>query len=219
MTTVLVMVKSPEPGRVKTRLCPPCTLDEAAALAAAAITDTFAAVAASGAARRIVALDGAVGDFIPSGFEVIAQRGASFNERLERAWSTTRGPTLQIGMDTPQITAELIDTSLATLTAGGVHRAVLGDAEDGGWWALGLHAARPGCFEGVAMSAATTGAEQRSRLEGFGLEVVGLPMLRDVDLIGDAGVVAESAPATHFARLLAQLDIGGRRFAGIGGPR
>ena len=70
---VLVMAKSPVPGRVKTRLCPPCTPAEAAALAEAALADTLEAVAACGAGRRILALDGAPGPWLPAGFEVVAQ--------------------------------------------------------------------------------------------------------------------------------------------------
>ena len=65
---VIVMAKSPRPGRVKTRLCPPCTAAEAAMVAAAALADTLAAVAACGAARKVLALDG--------GWWVIGWRGA-----------------------------------------------------------------------------------------------------------------------------------------------
>ena len=68
---VLVMAKAPVPGRVKTRLCPPCTPDEAAAITEAALADTLAAVARCGAGRRIIALDGAPGPWLPARFEVI----------------------------------------------------------------------------------------------------------------------------------------------------
>ena len=61
IVNLLVMAKAPVAGRVKTRLCPPCTPAEAAAIAEAALADTLDAVAACGAGRRIVALDGEPG--------------------------------------------------------------------------------------------------------------------------------------------------------------
>jgi glycosyltransferase A (GT-A) superfamily protein (DUF2064 family) len=83
---LLVLAKTPVPGRVKTRLSPALSPGQAALVAAAALADTLAAVAASGVERRILALDGAPGDWIPSGFEVVAQCGDTFNERLAAAW-------------------------------------------------------------------------------------------------------------------------------------
>ncbi|MEO5678521.1 MAG: glycosyltransferase, partial [Acidimicrobiales bacterium] len=71
----LVLAKEPVAGRVKTRLCPPLTPAEAAAVAEAALADTLAAVARCGADRLVVALDGAPGPWLPAGFEVIPQRG------------------------------------------------------------------------------------------------------------------------------------------------
>src|SRR3954454_14382094 len=71
-----VIAKAPVPGRVKPRLCPPSTGTEAAELAAASLHDTLAAVAATPAPRRVLVLDGDPGDWVPSGFAVIAQRGA-----------------------------------------------------------------------------------------------------------------------------------------------
>jgi len=70
-THVLVLAKEPRPGRVKTRLCPPCSPEEAATVAAAALADTLEAVAASGADRHILALDGRPGPWLPPGFEVV----------------------------------------------------------------------------------------------------------------------------------------------------
>jgi 2-phospho-L-lactate guanylyltransferase (CobY/MobA/RfbA family) len=68
---VLVVAKATVAGRVKTRLCPPCSEEEAAAVAEAALADTLEAVAACAASRRIVALDGDPGHWLPAGFEII----------------------------------------------------------------------------------------------------------------------------------------------------
>jgi hypothetical protein len=205
---LLVMAKSPRPGFVKTRLCPPLSPDEAAAVAAGALADTLDAVAACGAARKIVALDGAPGPWLPPGFEVIAQRGAAFDERLANAWSDAGGPGIQIGMDTPQITAADLDRLLALVTGAGPRRrrAVLAPAEDGGWWAIGLPGGDPRpVFAGVPMSTPWTGAAQARRLRGLGYEVVSGPIRRDIDTVADLAHVAAAAPSTRTARLAAEL--------------
>ena len=62
---VVVIAKEPIPGRVKTRLTPPFTPEEAAALAEASLTDTLAAVADTTVARRVLALDGTPGRWLP----------------------------------------------------------------------------------------------------------------------------------------------------------
>jgi glycosyltransferase A (GT-A) superfamily protein (DUF2064 family) len=112
---VLVMAKEPVAGQVKTRLCPPCTYEQAAEIAAAALADTLDAVAACGATRRILALDGRPGPWLPAGFEVVAQEGRAFGERLAHAWARAGGPGLQIGMDTPQVTGAELDDALGAL--------------------------------------------------------------------------------------------------------
>ena len=71
---LMVIAKAPVPGRVKTRLTPPCTPDQAARLAAAAIQDTLAAALdVDRDIRRIVVLDGEPGPWIPGGFEIVPQ--------------------------------------------------------------------------------------------------------------------------------------------------
>jgi rSAM/selenodomain-associated transferase 1 len=206
-THVLVMAKAPAPGRVKTRLCPPCTPEEAAAVATAALHDTLSAVRACGADRRIIALDGDPGPWVPEGFEVVAQVEGRFDERLAAAWTYAGGPGLQIGMDTPQLTTELIDESLATLTRGAdAPDAVLGPARDGGWWAIGLHRPHAQAFRGVPMSTPGTGRAQARRLAELGLRCATLPTLRDMDSWEDAVAIAEAHPGLGTADAVARVS-------------
>ncbi len=199
---LIVIAKAPVPGRVKTRLCPPCTPADAAALAEAALADTLDAVLASGADDRVVALDGGPWPGLPSGVRVIRQRGGTLDARLAGAFDDAGGPALLIGMDTPQVTPETLDAAMAAMD--GVD-AVLGDAHDGGWWAIGLHRADPRVFLDIEMSAPDTGRRQRERLRDLGLRVGGLPRLRDVDTIDDAVAVAADAPGGRFAAALSRL--------------
>jgi uncharacterized protein len=212
---LLVMAKEPRPGRVKTRLCPPCTPEEAAELAAAAIADTLAAVAACGADRRVIALDGEPGPWLPEGFEVVPQVDGPLGRRLDAAWAAVDGPGVQIGMDTPQVDGPLLDVALGLLADGAP--CVLGDATDGGWWAIGLQRAVPDLFAPVPTSRDDTGALQRERCRELGLEVTDLPALTDVDHVDDALEVARAAPDGRFGRTVAALDLGGR--ATPDGPR
>lgn len=190
-TMALVMAKAPVPGRVKTRLCPPLSPAEAAAVAEAALADTLDAVARCGADRLVVALEGAPGPWLPPGFEVVAQRGSGLDERLAAAWQDADASGVQVGMDTPQLQAADLDLALALLDD---HDAALGLAEDGGWWAVALRRPDPSVFLGVPMSTAHTGQAQRDRLTGLGLRVAALPTMRDIDDIGDLAVIAAAHP-------------------------
>lgn len=201
-TRLLVLAKAPVPGRSKTRLTPPLTDVEAAAVAEAALADTLEAVAACGADRRVLALDGEPGPWLPEGFEVVPQADGTFNERLAAAWAHAGGPGLQIGMDTPQVTPELLTVDFADCDAW------FGPAADGGFWALGLADPDPDLLRGVPMSTPHTGAAQRRRLDG--LRVRDLPLLRDVDTARDAAAVAGAAPDGRFAARLARLTAGRR---------
>ncbi|MCA1683673.1 MAG: DUF2064 domain-containing protein, partial [Actinobacteria bacterium] len=201
---ILVLAKAPVAGRVKTRLCPPCTPDQAADLAEAALADTLDAVAACGAARRILALEGEPGPWLPSGFDVVPQCAGGFDDRLASAWATAGGPGVQIGMDTPQVTAGLLDDALATLDTAG---AALGHAGDGGWWAIGLRRPDPEVFRGLPMSTDRTGAAQEARLRSLGLEVATLPCLVDLDTVDDLPAVVAAGPATRTAALACRLGL------------
>jgi rSAM/selenodomain-associated transferase 1 len=200
----VVIAKAPVAGRSKTRLTPPCTPDAAALLARAALHDTLDAVAAAPVARRVCVLEGEPGEWLPEGFEVIAQRGGGLDERLAHAFADVGEPAVLIGMDTPQVTPALLMLACEMLARPGVD-AVLGAAPDGGYWALGLRVPRSELLYGVPMSAADTCAVQRDRLLAHGLRIRDLPPLRDVDDIADARAVARAAPRGRFARTLAEV--------------
>jgi glycosyltransferase A (GT-A) superfamily protein (DUF2064 family) len=208
---MLVMAKAPVPGKVKTRLCPPCSPQEAAAVAEAALADTLDAVAGCGADVKIVALDGLPGPWLPPGLRVIDQRGAGLAERLANAWADTRpwsgGCGIQIGMDTPQVTAGELD-GLLGMMEGRQPGALLGLARDGGWWVIGLPGTDPrSVFAGLPMSTSHTGAAQADRLRHLGLSVTEAPIRSDIDTFDDLLEVAAGLPGSRTAAVAAGLRI------------
>jgi rSAM/selenodomain-associated transferase 1 len=198
--TILVIAKEPRPGHAKTRLCPPCTPEEAASIATAALYDTFATIARVRARRRVAVIDGRPGDWLPAGFKVVPQSSGPLEDRLAAAFAHADGPAFLVGMDTPQLTASIVVSALRVLLRAGTD-AVLGRAPDGGWWAIGLRRPDARVFAGIPMSTTETGARQLARLHELGLQTQVLPDLRDVDHFADARAVAAVMPPTsHFAR-------------------
>jgi glycosyltransferase A (GT-A) superfamily protein (DUF2064 family) len=204
---ILVVAKAPVAGRVKTRLGSVIGSDAAADIAAASLLDTLdSASAAVGARHCHLALAGDLDDAVRGreiagrleGWTITPQVGNDFAARLVVAHlDAGPGPVAQIGMDTPQVTP----TDLAgVITALAGHDAVLGPADDGGWWVLGRNdpqAAR--ALAGVAMSEPTTYADTRAALEARGLRVGTTRSLRDVDTVDDAEAVAAVTPDSRFA--------------------
>lgn len=215
---LLVLAKAPHAGQVKTRLCPPADPMLAARIAAAALLDTMDAVRAVPDGRPVLALSGDLAgaecadEILDAvrGIPVISQRGTSLGERIaaghaDAAVFAPGSPILQIGMDTPQVTAELLHRCHRTLTTPGTD-AVLGPADDGGWWALGLRDPRDACcIRTVPTSRGDTGARTARELREYGLQVAGVPGLSDVDTAADAHRVAAETSGTRFAAAVAEL--------------
>jgi hypothetical protein len=147
----------------------------------------------------VLVLDGEPGPWLPPGFDVVPQCGGPLDERLAGAFAAVSGPALLIGMDTPQVTRDLLTVDWQDADA------FFGPAADGGFWALGLRVPDPALLRGVPMSTATTGAVQRARLVAAGLRVADLPRLRDVDIAADAVAVAREAPRSRFAAQAREL--------------
>jgi uncharacterized protein len=202
---VIVIAKSPVAGRVKTRLCPPLTFEQAAGLADAAIADTLDATRVIAARRHLLVLDGPSWPGLQPGWEVVAQVEGDLDQRLVGAFAAAgRGPTLLVGMDTPQLSPE-------QLTAFDPDRfdACIGLANDGGYWAIGFRdpSAHADVISAIPMSTSTTGAVQLAAMHRRGLSVQVLDRLTDVDTYDDAYTVAGRYPHTRFSASFAALSL------------
>ena len=202
---LVVIAKAPVAGQVKTRLTPPFSPGQAAHLAEAALADTLCSAARVPVARRVIALDGAPGRWLPAGFDVISQRGDGLDERiaaaLDDAYARLPVPLVLIGMDTPQVTPGLLESAIRPLVRGTAD-ASFGPSADGGVWLRGLRRADPRLVTGGPLSSAVTGAAQLARLDAAGLRVLRLRCCTDVDTAADALAVASEAPGSRFAAAL-----------------
>jgi hypothetical protein len=184
-----VMAKAPRPGKVKTRLAPPLTLEQSAALNTCFLQDTFANIGLAEQAQGIICYT-PVGDeamfngLAPEGFALIAQRGDGFGERLHLAatdlLSCGYDSVCLIDSDSPTIPHAALQQAVEVLAQPG-DRVVLGGSEDGGYYLIGLKAAHSAVFERITWSTAAVFAETLERAREAGLEVVRLPLWYDVD--------------------------------------
>jgi len=206
---VVVMAKAPVAGHVKTRLCPPLTAEQAALVARAALEDTLDAVDASRATRKVLALEGDLADSaggpltVPDGMEVIGQRPGGLDRRLAGAFDDVGERAAIVAMDTPQVTAELLDEALEALDS---HDAAIGPTADGGYWTIALADPSLDVIRGVPMSVADTYAEQVARITGAGASLAVLRELIDVDDIAAAAAVSRAIPESRFGGLIADLS-------------
>lgn len=194
---VTIIAKAPIAGRVKSRLCPPCSPEQAAAIAAAALADTFDALdkvrddVDGIPVDRYLLLDGEPQPWMPPRYAPVPQRGDALGERLRNGFADL-GCGAIVGMETPHV-ADLLDRALDWLADG---TDVLGPAEDGGYWMIGLSEATldalDDIFRDIPMSAPITGRAQLERLRRLGRAVELLPTARDLDTLDDLRAVARS---------------------------
>lgn len=187
-----VMAKAPRAGKVKTRLSPPLTLEESAALNICFLRDTtrnIADVAARGAATGLICYT-PVGDeiafdgLLPDGFSLIPQRGDTFGERLlaaaEDILACGYGAVCLIDSDSPTLPAHSLELAVEALSQPG-DRVVLGGSDDGGYYLIGLKHPHRMPFERITWSTGNVYAETLERIHEAQLELVELPMWYDVD--------------------------------------
>jgi rSAM/selenodomain-associated transferase 1 len=178
-----MMAKAPVPGLVKTRLCPPLSDEQAAALSAAFALDTWRAVASvSGVDPLLVyagdreafplALRGVVG-FEQAGEDLGARIENAARIGLDRA-----ARAIVIGSDAPALPGELLRLASARLQDSD---AVLGPALDGGYYLIGLRRCEPDLLAGLPWSETDTFTATRDRLVDRGYAVAVLPAWFDVD--------------------------------------
>jgi len=189
---LVVMAKAPRAGKVKTRLAPPLTSEQAAAINICFLRDTadnIGAVAVSGRAAGIISYT-PVGDealfdnLLPAEYALIPQRGGGFGERLlataEDVLACGYGSVCLIDSDSPTVPAAVFEQAVAELDRPG-DRVVVGPSHDGGYYLIGLKRAHPEVFANINWSTATVFEETMAAANAARLEVVVLPLWYDVD--------------------------------------
>jgi uncharacterized protein len=187
-----VMTKVPQAGMSKTRLTPPLTATEAAALSACFLRDTcenIARISLEGTTAGVAAYTplGAEGFFnglLPNSFGLLSQRGETFGEKLfnasEDLLSSGFASLCLIDSDSPTLPTEFLRAAVSTLTRPG-DRVVLGPAEDGGYYLIGLKNSHRYLFDDIDWSTSRVLNQTIARAKEINLPVVILPMWFDVD--------------------------------------
>ncbi len=208
-----VMAKAPRPGQSKTRLCPPLTAHQAAALSAAFLRDITENIVA---AARMTPITGYIA-YAPSGAEALFEGHLAagtgllladgsppmpadvqgFGRCLLHAITTMlgrgHGSAVVLNSDSPTLPTALLARTATELARDG-NRVVLGPADDGGYYLLGMQAAHAHLFADIAWSTGSVAEATRTRAAELGLPVVVLPPWYDVD------------DHTSLRRLLAETD-------------
>lgn len=186
------MAKAPLAGDVKTRLVPPLTAREAADLNICFLRDMAANIESVAETESVSGLvvytptgsESAFAAVLPGGFNLLAQRGASLGERLCNATDDLLrdgyGAVCLINSDSPTLPKSILIRAVALLAAAG-DRVVLGAAEDGGYYLIGLKHAHRNLFNEIAWSTSDVLARTRQRAAEIDLPVELLPPWYDVD--------------------------------------
>lgn len=192
LCALAVMTKAPRAGKVKTRLSPPLSPEEAAALNICFLRDTTAAIAqiaGNGAARGIAVYTpvGAEQDYagiLPEEFELVPQRGEAFGERLvfavEDLLRIGFASACLIDSDSPTVPQEAFAQAVDFLSQK-EDTVVLGPSDDGGYYLIGLKKLQRSLFEGIDWSTERVLAQTIQRARQIDLTVHLLPTWYDVD--------------------------------------
>jgi len=183
------MAKAPFAGEVKTRLVPPLTPQEAAALNICFLRDMAANIESIKGTSGLVVYtpagaESAFSDGLPEGFTLLAQRGPSLGERLCNATDDLLRQGFDavclINSDSPTLPKSLLVRAIELLAKDG-DRVVLGAAEDGGYYLIGLKHAHRNLFNEIAWSTSDVMARTKQRAAEIALPVELLPPWYDVD--------------------------------------
>lgn len=214
-----IMTKAPQPGKVKTRLSPPLTPDEAANINACFLRDTGetinkACVFVEARGVGVFTPEGAEGsyqDILPADFFLLPQRGSDFGQRLtfaaEDLFKAGFASVCLINSDSPTITLSNFTEAVKELERSG-DRVVLGPSDDGGYYLIGLKQLHSRLFEDIAWSTERVFAQTMQRAEEIGVDIHKLPSGFDVDdsatlqrlcheLLADQAAGSEVAPNTR----------------------
>ena len=187
-----VMTKAPQAGRVKTRLVPPLTPEEAAELNKCFLRDTATAISHSAGADTAcgvavytpVGAESAYNDILPADFTLLSQRGDKFGERLyfaiEDLFKCGFESVCLIDSDSPTVPAQNFAKAVELLSKS-ADRVVLGPSDDGGYYLIGMKKPHRQLFEQIDWSTERVLKQTIERATEMELEIELLPTGYDVD--------------------------------------
>lgn len=201
-----VFVRVPQPGKVKTRLVPPLSDEEACRLYTAFMRDLFARLGRLKKVRGTVFYAGddpsGLGDLIPNSYEVIPQASGSLGVRLDAAFRALlpegeESTALVIGSDSPDVPIQYIKRAFLKLKHKDV---VVGPACDGGYYLIGLKSPEPSLFEGIEWGGRRVFEQTLERVRRGELGLSLMPMWYDVDTPASLGVLSNMIRARQIER-------------------
>jgi len=190
---LVVVAKAPLPGEVKTRLCPPLTIDEAAGLYRCFLKDRIEEIG------RLTGIDLAISytpedsreyfsRFISNGFHLFPQRGKNLGERLSHIFVDKLADGYDavsiIDSDTPDLPRSIVQQSFKLLLSDGAD-AVFGPCEDGGYYLVALRRPQPTLFRNIPWSTEAVLAATLEKAQNYGLKSELLPRWNDLDTFED----------------------------------
>jgi rSAM/selenodomain-associated transferase 1 len=204
-----IMGKVPVPGAVKTRLTPPLTASQAALLYRAFLRDSILI----GLALRSCSVDVVyppdidarlLAELCPRGVGLLTQVGRGLGQALRGAfhhqWSLGRREVVLICSDAPTLPADYVEAAFQALERDACD-VVLGPADDGGYYLIGLRDDHPELFEDVSWSSSQVMRQTLQRATEANLRVTHLPAWYDVD--DEAGLARLIDDLGHDGRLTA----------------
>ncbi len=187
MATLLIFIKNPEKGKVKTRLAQGVGEERALAIYWALLGHTRQ-IAEAIDAHRLLFYSSFIeqeDDWSPTAFDKRLQEGADLGERMKRAFATAfteGGPAVIIGSDCAQLTPAIVVEAYRQLEQ---HDFVLGPAEDGGYYLLGMRTYMPSVFDDMAWSTDQVLPQTLAHIKENNWSVSLLPTLSDIDFQED----------------------------------
>ena len=184
---LIIFIRNPEPGKVKTRLAA-AVGDERALASYRELLDLTRRAALGSEAEKYLwyshFVDKADG-WPESDFRKMLQQGEDLGDRMAYAFETAladHDKAVIIGSDCPYLSPVLLDEAFELLDDSDF---VIGPATDGGYYLLGMNRFAPEVFQGIEWSTDTVFRETVARIRQSGADYEVLPLLSDVDEIGD----------------------------------
>jgi rSAM/selenodomain-associated transferase 1 len=219
---ILLFVKAPLRGQVKSRLAAVLGQDAALALYRTFVLDILASIEKSGVPCIICYHPPDSGEIVKNWLggrlPRFPQVGKDIGERMERAFrrafSEGVSRAVLVGSDIPDLPPELLNDALASLSE---NDAVIGPAKDGGYYLIGFRRETflPDIFRGIAWSTDTVFSRTMQIFELAHHKVFLLPPWRDVDTIDDLrdlmnrnrnGGFSDSRTMDYLSLFQAQMD-------------